>query len=205
MRPHSPFVRDTLVPDTVDGGHNRFYQLNEYSVCPTRIVGSDELGMPIEERYPIAYSEKFVGLDGCIKDVPLYSAPVPDNEESAIRYKNSVLRDMIRGGQLPLASCPYTSEYRDIKRGPLVAIPAGDEVCDGKPDGCEHMQKVIKARLATWRAKWDREQEQIRSMKPEDAERIAASVAEGVGRVLANASDLRPNRRAMARTTGEAD
>ena len=205
MHPHSPFVRDTLVPDTVDGGHNRFYQLNEYSVCPTRIVGSDDLGMPIEERFPISYSEKFVGLDGCVKDVPLFSAPVPDNDENALRYKNAVLRDMIRGGQLPLASCPYTSEFRDIKRGPLVAIPPGEEVCDGAPDGCTHMRKVITARLAVWKTKWDREQERIRSMKPEDAERMVGLVAEGVGRAIANAGDLRPNRRAMARTNGESD
>jgi sRNA-binding protein len=200
----SPFVVDMLQPRTMTGQQHKAYQLTPQSVTPTRIIGSDELGMPIEERIPIAYSRKFVGLDGCTKDVPLRSAAVFSNDEDALRYERATVSDIIRSGQLPLDECPYTNAYRYIKGGPLVKSKDGTDDCGGKPGGCEHMQAVIKARQAVAKAKWDKEQEQLRQMKPEDAERLAATIAEGVGRAIA-ANDPKSNRRNLAQGKGEAD
>jgi len=204
MNQQSPFVVDMLQPQTMTGQRHKAYQLTPQSVTPTRIVGSDDLGMPIEERVPIAYSRKFVGLDGCAKDVPLRSAAVFSSEEEALRYERATVADIVRAGQLPLDECPYTNAYRYIKGGPLVRPPAGADDCGGNVGGCDHMQTVIKARQQVARAKWDKEQEQLRQMKPEDAERLAATIAEGVGRAIA-ANDPKSNRRNLAQGKGEAD
>jgi hypothetical protein len=204
MHPTSAFIRDKLVPHSVDGSHNRFYELNPNSVTPSRIVGSDEYGMPIEERIPLAMHMPFVGLDGCVKNVTLRTHPCPDNEEDAARYGTSVLRDIIRGGQLPLNDCPYTNQYRDIKAGPLVKPPEGAVDCGGKEGGCEHMHAVIKARKAKARAKWDEDQKNARALKQEDLERMVAAMSDGVGRAIANA-DPKANRRNLAQGKGEVD
>lgn len=204
MNQQSPYVVDMLQPQTIHGHRHRSYQLNANSVTPTRLVGSDDLGMPIEERIPIAYARKFVGIDGCIKDVPLRTAAVYTNEEDALRYERATVSDIIRNGQLPLDECPYTNAYRYIKGGPLVKPPAGVDDCGGREGGCTHMRDVIAARQKVARAKWDKEQEQLRQMKPEDAERLAATIAEGVGRAIANA-DPKANRRNLAQGKGEQD
>lgn len=202
MHQNSPYVVDMLQPQGITGQRHRSYQLNANSVTPSRIVGSDELGMPIEERIPICYSKKFVGLDGCIKDVPLRSAAVFSNDEDALRYERQTVIDIVRAGQLPLDECPYTNAYRWIKSGPLVKPPPGADDCGGKPGGCEHMHAVIKLRQERAKQRHEKEQAQLRAMTQKDADHLVAMVADGVGRAIANA-DPKANRGRLARGEGE--
>ena len=181
---NSPYVVDSLRPEGLGGGGG-VYQLNVNSVSLTRIVGVDDAGMPIEETIPHAYHRLFVGLDGGIKRVPMRTAAVFSREPEAERYEQITMRDIISAGQMPLEACPYTFEYKHIKGGPLAKVPPGESDCGGKPTGCEHMHKVIDARIAVSRKKHDLIQTQAQNMKTEDVQRMLDTVAEGVGAALA--------------------
>lgn len=189
----SPFVVNQLRPQggAADGGT---YQLDMASVSPTVRVGTDEAGMPIEETRPPAYSKRFVGLDGCIKWVPLRTGAVFSMEPEAERYEQIVMRDIIRDGQLPLWVCPYTNEYKHIAGGPLAKAPPGESDCGGHPDGCVHMKRIMEQRQAASLKKHAALQAKHASMKVEDAAQLmelagrtfGASVAEHLGAKRAN-------------------
>ena len=198
---HNPFVVSQLRPETANGNSGQVYQLNMNSVTPTRITGADDLGMPIEERIPICYSREFVGLDGCVKSVPLRTAAVYSQEPEAQRYEQVVVADIIRAGQLPLDACPYTNAFSHIRRGPLVKVPPGVEACEGKAGGCEHMHVVIKARKAAALVKHNAEQAKIESLRSEDVSRMMEGITQGVGAAIAN--HLAANREHLKSGKGE--
>ena len=194
----SQFTVTELKPERIGGGSNASYNLTQSSVNPTRIVGSDDAGMPVEESIPTAYSRYFVGLDGCIKDVPMRTAAVFSMEPEAERYEMIVTKEIIGAGQLPLDACPYTYQYQHAKRGPLVAVPAGESDCGGSATlirdgygqitsgGCTHMQKVIDLRKSNARVKHEKLQEQSKTMKTEDVERLMETTAKAFGVAMQN-------------------
>ncbi len=185
---NSPHVVDALRPEGLGGGGG-VYQLNVNSVNPTRIVGVDDAGMPIEETIPHAYHRRFVHPDGGINRIPMRTAAVFSREPEAERYEQITTRDLIRDGFMPIEACPYTFEYKHIKGSSLAKVPSGESDCGGKPDGCEHMLKVIAARLAIRSKKHDLIQAQAQNMKVEDVERMVGTMADGVGAALAKHVD----------------
>lgn len=190
------FVVDQLKLENRQGGG--IYQLSEASVSPTRAVGVDEDGNIIEETIcTLAKSAKFVDLGGNICDVPLRTGRVLSFEPEAVRYEQIVETDIIRGGQLPLGACPYTHAYRHIKGGPLVKVPEGEKDCGGKPEGCEHVWKVITSRRAAAKAKIEREEVNYRQMKEGDVKTMMAGFGQVFGEAIANAQQTgRANLRA---------
>lgn len=180
------------------------YQLNVNSVNPTRVVAMDEAGMPIEETYPAAFSRLFVGLDGCVKDVPMRTAAKFSMEPEAERYEQVITREIVKDGQLPLDACPYTGQYKYITGiASLVKVPPGAEDCGGKPTGCEHMQGVIVERQKRARAKHDKIQEQAKTMKVEDVERMQSQMADAIGAAISRSADPKANRANLRAGKGE--
>jgi hypothetical protein len=145
--PNSPFVSTSLSPQRI-GGNSKFYELTSASVTPTSTY-VDADGNVVEERIPVHYSTKWVGVDGCVKDVPMRTSAVFSMEPAHAGYEQIMTKDMIEGGQLPLAACPWTHKYSFITGGTLARSKEPGEDCGGKPSGCEHMHKVIVARKAT--------------------------------------------------------
>ena len=190
MAQQNPFVVDSLRPERIGGGGG-IYQLSENSVNPTVITGVDEAGMPIEETVPAAYSKKFVMPDGGINTVPMRTAAVFSMEPEAERYEQIVTRDIISRGAMPLTACPYTHEYKHIKGGPLAKVPPGESDCGGAPGAtsaencCPHMKLVIAERVKKSRAKHDKQQAQVASMKLADVERLQEATVKAFGQALA--------------------
>jgi len=178
---NNPFVVDRLRPE---GEQNeQTYQLTNASVSPTRTVGRDRLGMPIEDTIPACYYGLWVHPCGSVNKVPLRTGPVYSMEPEAFRYEQTEIQRMIHKGWLPLAECPHTTKYVYLGvRGPLV--PGGED-CGGQPDGCVHMQAIMKERTAHFRTIYDEEMRKLREMSEAEAEKMAKAVAEGVGIAIA--------------------
>lgn len=183
MNPHSnQFVVDRLVPEGTSD--ERTYQLNNYSVNPTVVIGRDRLGMPIEDTIPACHHGLFVHPCGAINKVPLRTGPVLSMEPEAIRYEEQELRRLITKGWLPLGECPHTEKYAYLGvHGPLV--PGGVD-CGGAPKGCVHMQAIMKERTAHFRDIYDEEMRKLREMTDAEADKMAKAVAEGVGIAIAD-------------------
>lgn len=197
----NPFVVNQLVPENRQGGG--IYQLNDLSVSPTRFVDVNEEGLPVEETImALAKSAKFVDRDGNICDVALRTGRVPSEDPEAVRYEQIVTFELIRAGQMPLASCPYTNAYRHIKGGPLMKPPAGEQDCGGKPDGCAHMLKEIERRRAVCRERHEKQQQQFRSMGEGDIKLMMEAFGKVFGDAVANAA---ASGRANLRGPGEQD
>ena len=161
---NSPFVSTSLSPQRI-GGNSKFYELTSASVTPTKVYVDAE-GNVIEERIPVHYSQEWVGVDGCVKSVPMRTSAVFSMEPAHSGYEQIMTKDMIEGGQLPLAACPWTNKYSFITGGTLAKSKTPGEDCGGSPKGCSHMQDVIKARKATALKKHE-EQERIDNAKSE--------------------------------------
>lgn len=142
-------------------GAPRVYQLHEASVSPVRAAGRDANGVPREETVCVlAKFERFVDLKGNICDVPLRTSRVTDNSSEAEKYEAVMRKDQVIAGCLPLAECPYSTEYARIvnpERSPdlqdsLVAVPAGEVACRGEASGCSHLRPIIESRRVAARA-----------------------------------------------------
>jgi hypothetical protein len=188
-----PFVVQSLVPENRE--HGGVYQLTQESVTPTRFVEVNEDGVVIEESIcALAKSAKFVDKDGNICDVPLRTGRVPSEEPEAVRYEMIVLAELIRGGQLPLASCPYTTEYRHIKGGPLVKPPEGEADCGGSngPMGCAHMKKVVEKRRKESRKRYDAQQLNLKKMQESDVKDMLEAFGKTFGDAIAGVHGKKP-------------
>lgn len=184
----SQFVVNQLRPEGLGGnGAGGVYQLTASSVNPTRIIGVDEIGMPIEDTVPAAYHKLFVMPDGGINKVPMRTAAVFSMDPAAERYEQQTTRDIIKAGAMPLNACPYTFEYSHITGGPLAKVPAGEKDCGGStgPRGCVHMQKVIEARLARSQTRFEADQKRVETMKTEDIQRMTEAMTVGIGAAIA--------------------
>jgi len=179
------------------GAGNRVFQLTDASVSPTRVVGRTEDGLPIEETIPQIKHEMFVDPAGNICPVLLRNGRAAGNSPAEERYEDLTRRELISSGWLPLNTCPYTSEYMRLTNSStlLGEIPDGVKPCKGHPDGCEHLQPVIKARLAKTRAKWE-EQQHDEKRAVRQAEMIAKASATAAADAVSSALDARKNLRA---------
>jgi hypothetical protein len=195
---HSPFVVSSLRPETMTGQVGGVYQLTNASVSPTRIIGRDEIGMPIEDTVPAAYWKYFVHPCGAINKVVLRTAAVFDMSPEAERYEIQVTREIVGQGWIPLAMCPYSFELSHVTGGAFVKVPDGEKDCGGKPDGCDHMKSVIASRVARAKKKHDDDERALHAIKHEEAERMIAAVSEGVGIAMARHADPKAARKAMS-------
>jgi hypothetical protein len=161
---------------------NRVFQLTESTVSPTRPAGRSEDGMPREETIPAIKSEKFVDPAGNICDVYLRNGRVLSNDATAEKYEQTMRKDQIMAGSLPLGECPYTAEYRRWTNSEtlLGEIPAGVKACNGAPGGCEHLKPVIAARLAKTLKKWESEQRKEGDLTQAQAEGLVKAMAAGL-------------------------
>lgn len=199
MSQTNPFLVDRIVPERQDGG--QVFQVSAESVSPTRVIGYDEAGFPVEETVcMLAKAAKFVDNDGNICEVPLRTGRVPNNAPEHERYELMVIRDLLSQGQLPLAECPYTTKYFHIKSGPLVKPREGETMCDGAPDGCKHMKRVIEERRAKGLAKWQKHQAVVNSL---DKSTVQTMMAE-FGKLFTN-SKAELNKTSLVKGQGEKD
>ncbi len=166
-------------------GAGKVYELTASSASPTRVIGTDDAGFPIEETLPHAYWREFVGLDGCVKKVPLRTSVPFTMEPEGVRYEQQVTTDIVQAGQLPLDVCPFTGEFGYIQRPRLIANPEGTADCGGKPDGCEHMLKLIVERKKRARTKYDLEQKTFTAKSQAEMIAMKEGIIEGVADVMA--------------------
>lgn len=177
----SDFVNSGALSPQRIGGNSKFYELTSASVTPTRVL-VDADGNVTEERIPVHYSTLWVGIDGCVKDVPMRTSAVFSMEPAHATYEQIMTADMIRGGQLPLAACPWTHKYSFLTGGTLARSKTPGEDCGGKPDGCEHMKAVIAARLATAVKK----REDLERIDNAKSEKQIMQMAKTIGVVMAD-------------------
>lgn len=205
----NPFVVDQLKPERLGGGQGGVYQLTASSVSPTRVVGRDELGMPIEDTIPTTHFRLMVHPHGGINKVPMRTGSVFSMEPEAERYEQQQMRELIAQGWIPLELCPYSTEYTHITRGSFVRPPAGETDCGGKQGGCQHMHAVIKMRTDRARQIHEAEHAKVYAMKHEDTQRMIDGISEGVGAALARHVDAagaaKANRANLRAGKGEAD
>lgn len=206
MSKQSQFVVDQLRPEGLGGGAGGVYQLTASSVSPSRIIGRDEVGMPIEDTVPAAYWRYMLDPAGNICKVPLRTAAVFSMEPEAERYEQQQIKELIGSGWIPMDLCPHSTEYTHITRGPFAKAPAGVEACDGKKSetGCEHMQKVTADRRLRSKAKHDAAQTKLTTMSTEEANRQLEQTTKAFGMALAqHMPDPSRQRQNLARGKGE--
>lgn len=175
----------------------RMIQIDADNVSPTRIVGRDEDGAPIEEAIPtLGKLEKFVDRDGNICDVALRTSRMLGLTSEDEKYENVIRRDQITAGSLPLGECPYTEEYGKLVnpsrsesvQDSLIRKPEGAKACRGKPDGCEHLQPVIAKRRQKARAKRDADELRGAAMSQAAAANLARQFSQSMGQLAAIAA-----------------
>ena len=201
------FVRSKLTPQGYGPDGEDCYQLDDMSVNPTIITGTDDVGMPIEESIPAAYWRSFVHPCGAINRVVLRTGVVKVDTPQAVAYEQSEMFRMLNKGWLPLWACPYTTKFAGYTpgRATLMTVPEGVTACDGHPDGCRHMQDVRIERTKRARAKHDAEQARVDAMKNDERDKLVAAVTEGMGAAIARHSPegLKARRQQMAQRDGE--
>lgn len=198
MYEQSPFVVDSLRPETLGGSGGRVYQLTAASASPTRIIGRDEVGMPIEDTVPAAKWLWFVHPCGAPNKVPMHTAVAIGSIADAEKYEIATTRNLIASGWIPLWVCPYTFEYKHVTGGPFVKVPEGESDCGGHPEGCSHLKAVMRVRTERALKKHGDEEARLTRMRHEDTERLVAAMSEGVGQVLARHADPRAAKKAQA-------
>jgi len=186
--PHNPFVVDQLTPQNNDGRPTQTYQLSKASVSPSRIVGRDARGFPVEDTIPTAAKwAYFLMADGCTNKVPLRTGSVPSMHADAIAYENETMYDLVMAGCIPSWMCPYSTKMYHITQGPFAAIPAGEQDCGGvdSEHGCTHLQGIAKARKAEVLRLYNLEAERFEAQKDEEHARMRNDIVSGVGEAIA--------------------
>jgi hypothetical protein len=125
----------------------RIARISAGTVGVHRIIGRNSDGVNIEEKVCPIVGELFVTRAGNVAHHPLECGRVASPDGA--RYGQGLREEGIRDhGWLPLGECPYTERYHHLVKGPLVAPPDGERDCGGKPDGCEHLHRVMTERRA---------------------------------------------------------
>jgi hypothetical protein len=197
----NPFVVTELTPRSRDGSDNRKYELTKQSAHPTRVVGRDDLGRPVEETVPTVYWKPFLMIDGCINKVPLRTGSVPSMHTEAVAYENETMYDLIIDGCIPTENCPYSTKHSHITRGPYVRIPEGESDCGGSraEGGCAHMRALAIKRKAAVRADYDKREEEFSKMQRSEMERMREGIVAGVGEAMAtHLAKMSPQQRVEA-------
>jgi hypothetical protein len=175
----------------------RVFQLTDASVSPTRPAGRDENGIPREETIcALAKHERFVDTKGNICVVPLRTSRVLGMTSEDEKYEQIQRKDQILAGSLPLAECPYTTEYARLvnpQRSPdvqnsLVPVKRGEEACNGEPEGCKHLRPIIESRRAKAIAEAERQEEVGKSISVAAAGAMMREFGEGVGSKMSHDS-----------------
>lgn len=153
MNNQSPFVVENLTPKSATGAPTATYELTKSSVSPSRIVGRDRRGFPIEETEPTVHWAPFLMLDGCINKVPLRTGSVLSMQAEATAYETETVTELVTLGCIPATMCPHSTKYAHLTGGAFV--PGGQD-CGGIADkwqayvsgGCQHLKEVAAARKA---------------------------------------------------------
>jgi hypothetical protein len=192
-----------LRPADMPAAAGRVFQLHEGSVSPTRVVERDEDGFAREETIcALAKHELFVDKSGNVCTVPLQTGRVLSQDSDAERYEMIMRRDQILGGSLPLSECPYTAEYRKWTGTPtLVKVPKGEQDCGGRPEGCEHLHRIIESRREKSRKAFDAAQRVTYTQEQVDATLANFAKIFGVG----SAGAVKGGRANLAAGRGEKD
>jgi hypothetical protein len=188
--PQSPFVVDQLRPVNKDGQTTATYELNKSSVNPQRIVGRDELGMPILDSIPTVYWRPFLMMDGCMNKVPLRTASVPSMHQDAVAYENETINDLVLAGCIPAWLCPYSTRYQHlIVGGSFVKVPHGEQDCGGVDNevGCIHLQQLAERRKKAVLKKYNEDLEAFSKQKDQEYARMRAELVEGIGQAVGEA------------------
>lgn len=176
-----------LRPVNPTGQSTQTYQLTKASVHPTRIVGRDERGFPIEDTVPTVYWRPFLMVDGCINKVPLRTGSVPSMHADALAYENETLYDLITAGCIPAWLCPYSTNFSYITHGPFATPPAGETDCGGSTaeGGCVHLQKIAKVRKDEVLRRYNADQQRFAAQYAEEFNRMRDGLVAGVGEAIA--------------------
>jgi hypothetical protein len=164
----------------------RVYQLTDGTVSPTRVAGRTKYGIPIEETIPQILSVKFVDLNGNVCDVAIRCSRVDDRSDVSQKYEDTMRKDQLKAGCLPLDECPLTQEYRRITGTDTLLgnygpdLPEGSKACDGKPGGCEHLLPVIAERRRLCRERHDQEMALGKTIPVDVATDMVRALGEGL-------------------------
>ncbi len=184
----NPFVVQQLRPINPTGQSTATYELTRASTNPTRIIGRDARGFPIEDSIPTAAKwGYFLMPDGCVNKVPLRTGSVPSQHADAIAYENETMQDLLLAGAIPAWVCPYTAKFAYITGGPFVTPPPGEHDCGGvnSEHGCAHLQKVAALRKAEVRRVYNLDLERFNAQRDAEYDRMRRELVEGVGEAIA--------------------
>lgn len=182
MSNQSPFVVENLTPRNNTGQPTATYELTKASVSPSRVVGRDRRGFPLEETVPTVYWQPFLMLDGGINKVPLRTGSVFSMQAEAVAYENETVTELVTLGCIPAWLCPHSTKFQHITGGPFV--PGGQD-CGGKPEGCEHIHAIAAARKADVLERYNAEAKLLADKEAERYANMTNSIVEGVGAAIA--------------------
>ncbi len=182
--PQSPYVVENLTAKTPNGAPQGTYELTRASVSPTRIVGRDARGFPIEETMPTVYWKPFLMLDGCINKVPLRTGSVFSMQAEAVAYESETIQELVTMGCIPAWLCPYSTKFQHITGGAFVS---GGSDCGGseKDGGCDHLKEIAKVRKADVLQRYNAEAELLANKEAERYTNMTNSIVAGVGEAIA--------------------
>jgi hypothetical protein len=165
----------------------RVYQLTEGTVSPTRVAGRNKYGIPIEETIPQIKSVKFVDLNGNVCDVAIRCSRVDDMSAASEKYEETMRKDQLKAGCLPLDECPLTQEYRRITGTDTLLGNYGPDLpeekskaCNGRPGGCEHVLAARDERRRVCRERHDQEQALGKTIPVDVATDMVRALGEGL-------------------------
>jgi hypothetical protein len=188
----SPFVVENLTPRNSTGAPTASYELTRASVSPSRIVGRDSLGRPVEETEPTVHWAPFLMPDGCINKVPLRTGSVLSMQAEATAYETETVTELVISGCIPANLCPYSTKYQHLTGGAFVAPPVGASDCGGVSDrwkavagGCEHLRALAAARQAVVLKKYNAEADLVATQESARYMRMQESTVAGIGRAIA--------------------
>lgn len=191
MSQQSQFVVENLTPKNPNGQSTATYELSQASVSPSRVIGRDARGFPIEETVPTVHWANFMMLDGCINKVPLRTGSVFSVQAEARAYEDEIVSENVSLGCIPAWLCPYSMKYAHYTGGhAFVSPPPGALDCGGTGtpqhgEGCQHLQEVGKIRRAEVLRKYNEDLERQSKMKDDEINRLRDGIVQGVGEAIA--------------------
>jgi hypothetical protein len=184
----NPYIVDQLTPVNTTGQSTKTYQLTKDSVSPSRVIGRDEIGMPIFDTVPTVPWKWFLSADGCFNKVPLRTGSAPNmNSQDSIAYELETIHDIVTAGFIPAWLCPYSTKMTHITNGPFAAIPPGESDCGGsdREGGCVHLQRIGELRRAKVRETNEKAEKAFNTKRDEEYARMRNELVEGVGMAIA--------------------
>jgi hypothetical protein len=195
------FTRNELRPPA-DARVGGVYQIEANSASPTRVIGRDKLGRPIEETIPTCYYQHWVDPGGNVMKVPMRTSSVFSLDTEAKRYEEETTVDLLRGGWLPLHVCPFTPVFRNVTGTPFLVENADRaDDCGGEPDGCKHLRPIVVERQRVDKVRHAEQEEQFARMNPSQATDLLRRLAQSLDVVetIAERAEEEPKTPAPAR------